>query len=96
LNECDDSLSSLLELNGDGQLHIYPNPTSSKLSIEMPSSMVGSYNYTIYDETGKVVAEGVTNMETLQIDMEDYSAGKYILTLRNTERVIAGHFILKN
>lgn len=95
LNECDDSVSSALELNGDDQLQIYPNPTSSILNIKTPVSMFGSYNYSIYDETGKIVIEGVTNTEMVQIDMGNYSAGKYILTLRNEDCVVTGHFILK-
>jgi hypothetical protein len=95
LNECDDFTDNVLELNGEGQLHIYPNPTSSILNIEMPKDLVGKYNYTIFNIEGKQVEQGIINSDLSTIEVGKYSAGKYFLTLQNSERVITGHFILK-
>jgi hypothetical protein len=96
LNECDGFTDNVLELNGNGQLHIYPNPTSNTLNIELPESLLGKYNYTLLTAEGKRVGQGIINSALSRIEADRYSAGKYILTLQNSERIITGHFILKN
>ncbi|MFT5265790.1 MAG: hypothetical protein ACI8YQ_004547, partial [Polaribacter sp.] len=95
LNDCDEITDNVLELNGDGQLHIYPNPASSTLNVEMPETLLGEYSYTILNMEGKKVGQGMINGERSTIGVEGYAAGKYVLTLRSSERVIAGHFILR-
>jgi len=91
---CDDFTLNLLEINGENQLKIYPNPTSNFLNIEIPKSMLGNYNYTIIDQSGKQIDKGKINSNLSKIDVNTYSAGKYILTLQNSKSVITGHFIL--
>jgi len=95
LNECDELSSNAIELNGAGQLQIYPNPTSNALKIKMPENLSGVYDYTIINIEGKRVGQGIINGETATIEVGDYATGKYILTLKNAEKVITGHFILK-
>ena len=95
LNECDDANDNVLEINGDGQLLIYPNPTSSILNVKMPESLLGEYRYTILNAEGRRLDEGIINGELSTIDVQRYTAGKYVLTLQNSERVITGHFIIK-
>jgi hypothetical protein len=95
LNECDDANDNVLEINGDGQLLIYPNPTSSILNVKMPESLLGEYRYTILNAEGRRLDQGIINSELSTIGVDRYSAGKYVLTLQNSERVITGHFIIK-
>lgn len=95
LNECDDLNVNVIELNGKDQLHIYPNPTSRILNIEMPEAMTGEYNYTIVNVEGRLISKGIINGEMSTIEVDSYSVGKYILTLRNSVRTVTGHFILK-
>jgi hypothetical protein len=95
LNECDDFPDNVLELNGSGQLHIYPNPSSNSLNVELPASLSGEYSYTIVTMEGKQMGQGVINSELSSIEVGRYAMGKYILTLRNSERVITGDFILR-
>jgi len=96
LIECDALDDNYLELNGKDQLQIYPNPTSSFMTVEMPSQMLGDYNYTILNMEGRRLGNGVVNQLRTTIAVGEYGAGKYILKLQNSERTIIGHFILKN
>jgi len=94
LSNCDEFNGYSLDLNGDNQLQIYPNPTSDRLNVKMPINMVGDYNYLIVDTAGKIISQGDINGVLSSIDVKDFTAGKYILTLQNSERIIKGHFIL--
>jgi len=94
LNECDDFTDNVLDLNENGQLHIFPNPSSSTLNIELPEALLGEYAYTILNTEGKKIDEGIINRDLSTIDVEKYTPGTYVLTLKNSERVIAGRFIL--
>ena len=96
LSSCDEFSGYSLDLNGDNQLQIYPNPTSDILNIKMPISMAGDYNYAIVDTKGKIISQGKINAKLSTINVKAFKTGKYILTLQNSERVIKGHFILMN
>jgi len=94
LNECDEEDVNVMELNGKGQLQIYPNPSSDTLNIEMPENMSGDYTYTVVNIQGKVMGKGLLNRDQTTINVKDYSTGKYVLTLQNGESLIRGHFML--
>ena len=94
LNECDEEDVNVMELNGKGQLQIYPNPSSDTLNIEMPENMSGDYTYTVVNIQGKVMGKGRVNRDQTTINVKDYSTGKYVLTLKNGKSLIRGHFIL--
>jgi len=44
---------------------------------------------------GKLVNKGKIDSELSSIDLDTYTAGKYILTLQNVKNTITGFFILK-
>lgn len=95
LSGCDEFNGIPMELNGEGQLKIYPNPTSDVLNIKLPNSMVGNYDYTVVNLEGNIVSQGNINSDLNTIDVSSFSAGKYVLTLSNSESLIRGSFILK-
>lgn len=95
LGECDELEGGVLEVNGKDQLQIYPNPAVSSLTIKLPIDLLDKYNYTVVDQQGKVVGNGKIVSELSTIDVSEFAAGKYILTLQNSERTISGHFVLK-
>ena len=91
-----EAIAEEISLNKRNDIKIYPNPTSNFLNIEIPKSMLGNYNYTIIDQSGKQIDKGKINSNLSKIDVNTYSAGKYILTLQNSKSVITGHFILRH
>lgn len=95
LGECDELEGGVLEVNGKDQLQIYPNPAISSLTIKLPIDLLDKYNYTVVDQQGKLISNGKIASELSTIDVSEFAAGKYILTLQNAERTISGHFILK-
>ncbi|MCJ8288838.1 MAG: metallophosphoesterase [Crocinitomicaceae bacterium] len=95
LDNCDEFVN-LYEPNTEGQIQIYPNPTSSILNIKQPGNLLENYNYTIVNQEGKVISTGVIDAELSSIDIKELAVGKYFLTLQDSSRTITGHFILKN
>lgn len=96
LGGCDSYTTNLLEVNGDNQLQIYPNPTADFLTLKIPVDLLDDYNYTVIDQSGRQVGQGKINSEITTIDVNGYAAGTYFLTIQNSKRLITGHFILKN
>tara|TARA_B100000795_G_scaffold258785_1_gene233192 strand:+ start:1441 stop:4191 length:2751 start_codon:yes stop_codon:yes gene_type:complete len=96
LGDCDSFTTNLLELNGNNQLQIYPNPTANLLTVKLPTKLLGYYNYSVIDQTGVKVCQGKINSEITTIDVKRYSAGTYFLTIHNSQKTITGHFILKH
>ena len=96
LGDCDSYTTNLLELNGEDQLQIYPNPTAGVLTVKLPANLLDDYNYTVTDQSGKHIYQGKINSATTTIDMDRYTAGTYFLTIHNLKRTITGQFILKH
>ena len=93
--ECEQVLGTVLDLNGDNQLLLYPSPTSNALNIKMPNDMLGDYNYKIFSMDGKIVGQGKINHELSTITINNSTAGKYILVIKSSDRIIKGSFIIK-
>lgn len=94
-SECEQVLGTILNINTNNQLIVYPNPTLNVLNIEMPKDMQGEYRYKIYSMDGKQVSQGRLNQELSIIAINSRTAGKYILVIENSKRIIKGSFIIK-
>ena len=92
LDDCD-TFVNIYELVGDDQLQIYPNPTANILNIKLSEGV--DYTYSIVNEQGSVISEGDISAALTSIDLEEFTAGKYFLMLKNEQTTISGHFILK-
>ncbi|TXH59505.1 MAG: PKD domain-containing protein [Bacteroidia bacterium] len=73
VNQC----SSIDELAQ--QVKLYPNPTSSDLTIQLP----GEFEFELLDARGRLVNSGKALDQTI-IDIEKCNAGVYILNVKNT------------
>lgn len=93
--ECEQVLGAILNINTDNQLIVYPNPTLNSLNIEMPKDLEGEYTYKIYSMDGKQVSQGRLSQELSVIAINSITAGKYILVIENSIRIIKGSFIIK-
>lgn len=61
-------------LNELDNLKVYPNPVIDNVTIEFE----GTYNWTLYDNTGKIVAQGQATGKEL-VSMEELAAGNYVV-----------------
>jgi hypothetical protein len=99
IGDCDEfniNSNSLLQINEENQIQIYPNPTASMLNITIPIQMIDEYDFTILDLEGKIVKQGKVNNGQALIEIKQLTEGKYVLTFKSSKNVITGHFIIKN
>ena len=62
------------------EFFIYPNPANDLLNIESPNSPINKYE--IYDMQGRLVANtATTEVNSLQVDLQSYNTGVYIIKL---------------
>lgn len=64
---------------------VFPNPTSGNVTIET-SGAKGFY--TLHDVTGKLLMNGTTGTERLNLDLSAFSKGIYFFTLHNEQQQI--------
>ncbi|MBW1295998.1 extracellular catalytic domain type 1 short-chain-length polyhydroxyalkanoate depolymerase [Aquimarina litoralis] len=66
----------------DPTVKVYPNPTSSYLTIN--SNFSEALSYTMYSVSGNVVSTGEIDTVDQKIDMTSLSSGVYFLTIKNS------------
>ena len=60
------------------EMEIYPNPTNNLLNIKSDIKYIGT-NYSVFDNSGKVVLSGVITSNLTTINTEFLSEGIYLL-----------------
>ena len=96
IDSCDVWGLHKLELNKEGGIKIYPNPSSEVLTIEIPEYQMEQYDYTITNLQGQEVGRGSSASKLLSVNVSSYPEGAYVLTLKNKTFTIKGSFILKH
>ncbi|MBL7884316.1 MAG: T9SS type A sorting domain-containing protein [Bacteroidia bacterium] len=61
-------------------LLVYPNPTSSDVTLISSKNIIG-YNYYVTDNIGKTILSGLVNDEKTELSLNELQAGLYFLTL---------------
>ena len=87
---CDSTITLNLNLdftgikeNGSTHLYIYPNPTTSMLTIE--GQLHIGQEYEIIDLYGKVIQNGIFNSSKEMIDLKPFEIGNYILKIEEKQ-----------
>jgi hypothetical protein len=84
---CDGQIdNSILELNST--IALYPNPTSSELSIQVNTSVIGNDLY-IFDAVGKLVFKQKLLSTQTAIPISNFADGNYIVRVGELVRRIA-------
>ena len=79
------------EVSQSNLFSVYPNPANSHINVKADAILLGS-DYTVYDNTGKLVLTGKINSENTVIELGYLSGGIYLFsvgeTLKQTFKVI--------
>lgn len=77
----------------NSRVSIYPNPSSSKISVVLPISKFN--NYTIYDISGRATMRGLiaNNLDKMEIDVSKLSNGIYLISLKGSQTTETFKFV---
>ena len=81
---------SATSFENDTELPVYPNPTNSKINIQLPNGSIID-NIMISDITGKKVLE--QNQNTTLINVENLAKGLYIIEAYSSNKKFQSKFI---
>jgi len=79
--------TGIVELDPTLQFQVYPNPTQNILNLQIDPALLDT-PYKIYSTTGQLVHFGSLTAETMQLNMESFTEGIYILQIGNQTRKI--------
>lgn len=89
-----DQLSDIEELTTN-TLHIYPNPASTEIYVDLADAKSYPVNYYLYNHLGACVAKGTANPGngSITIDVNTLNSGFYYLNLQLDGQQVKGRFI---
>jgi hypothetical protein len=71
------------------KVSLYPNPTSQQIQIQLPLSLIGEpVPYQFFDQSGRVVLNGVLQPMESQIDLSHVATGHYYLAIQLKDVVL--------
>ena len=73
-------------------IEVYPNPTTNLLTIENASP---NTQISIFDISGRLVHENVSNGTTITLDTSEWSEGIYLVQMTNNRRIIRKKIVKK-
>ena len=76
------------------EIFLYPNPTTDKLVVKVPSYLIGSKVF-VFDASGKQALSYVQANTKQIIDCSRLPSGKYTLSFENEDFKESGHFIIE-
>ena len=86
------------QISSEEGFDIFPNPTTDQVFINLQLSTEQSADISISNSIGQVVYNnefsGITN-STLQVDLQNFAAGIYYVTLRSDKLTITKRLLLK-
>jgi hypothetical protein len=66
-------------------IKIYPNPTNDIISVQLVQDSMRKNKYSIYSPGGQLLDKGILKSNNQDIDISDYSAGIYLLTITDRQ-----------
>ncbi len=89
------STLTLIETNAEIiQVSVFPNPTSSLLTVQIQNSQIDQFQLSLIDGNGKEVFCGKYNKiaQYINMNLEDFPSGNYFLNLKDTSSEILGTY----
>ncbi len=81
-----------VNINADGEIKIYPNPTNRELTVEMSFNASAAYELILYNMLGVQVFSFSGNIssgfDSKTIDLKDFSCGIYFLHFTTSDKTL--------
>jgi hypothetical protein len=75
---------------------IYPNPTTTNVTLKITNFNLDQVSYMLFDMNGKVLNEGKIVSEETVIDMDRYAVATYLLKVSSNSKALKTFKIIKN
>jgi hypothetical protein len=83
------------ESTRNSQLFVYPNPANERIMISLPEASQRHAELSIYDMQGKLMLkQSIIHQKNIQLNIADWTAGVYTLTLRS-DKYVWHHSLIK-
>lgn len=83
------------DIDYNQSLSIFPNPVSTELSISFDSEFISpNHLCKIYSSTGTIVTEFTISSSTTSIDVSEFAAGSYILSMLTPRGLVHESFVI--
>jgi aminopeptidase N len=76
--------------------NVYPNPSTTSITIDLIENIHPDINYKVFDMSGKLLMNGVLSSTKTLLDMENLPKGMYILQLTNVTEYFGHKSFIKN
>jgi hypothetical protein len=80
----------------DIKIGVYPNPTISKITLEIGNGNFEDISYQLYSITGKLIIQNKIIKEQSEIQMENLASSVYLLKIIKNYKSIKTFKIIKN
>ena len=77
-------------------LIVFPNPTVDYLILRVESTLTKNLSYQLFDNDGKEITSQKLDGATTKVEMNNYAAALYFLTVTENKTIIKTFKIIKN
>ena len=77
-------------------LTVFPNPTNDYLMLTIESTSIKNLSYQLLNNNGKQVASQKLEGTSTKVDMNNFAAAPYFITITENNKVIKSFKIIKN
>ena len=78
------------------ELKVYPNPTLSKITLNVGKPDPEEFAYQLYDTKGKLLASYEIRQKLTEIPLDDYSPGTYLLQVCEGQSLLKTFKVIKH
>jgi hypothetical protein len=78
----------------EGKILLYPNPVQDELNLRIDIP-IQDLSYRIFDLNGRQIRTGRIHSETMQIPMQNFQKGTYVLRVERSGQIIQSFKIIK-
>lgn len=84
-NYINNVVTDISEYENQNEFYVFPNPATNQINVHLSPDLVGN-NFTITNQSGKIVMTGKLKVENSTIELGNLSGGIYILRLGNNSK----------